>query len=67
MRRDIIAPREGWQDKVEALGFGFHTIDGQAYWREDACYVFDEAAVDTLEAATAAHAYGARRRAQQHS
>jgi glutathionylspermidine synthase len=53
MRRESIAPREGWQARVEALGFGFHTINGQAYWREDACYVFDEAAVDTLEAATA--------------
>jgi len=53
MRRISIAPREGWQRDVEALGFGFHTIDGQPYWREDAYYAFDAEAVDRVEAATA--------------
>lgn len=52
MRRQIIAPRDNWRHDVEALGFGFHTIDGQAYWREDACYVFDADAIDEVEAAT---------------
>lgn len=52
MRRDTIRPRDNWQHEVEAIGFGFHTIDGQPYWREDACYVFDEDAIDEVEAAT---------------
>jgi len=54
MRRETIVPRKDWQTHVEAIGFGFHTIDGKTYWREDACYVFDEARVDVLESATAA-------------
>lgn len=53
MRREIITPRPDWQRHVEDIGFGFHTIDGQAYWREDACYVLDGAAIDVIEAATA--------------
>jgi glutathionylspermidine synthase len=52
MRRETLVPRNDWHSRVEALGFGFHTINGQAYWREDACYVFDEAAIDTVESAT---------------
>ena len=52
MRRERITPRSDWQARVEAIGFGFHTIEGQTYWREDACYVFDEDAVETLETAT---------------
>lgn len=53
MRRERMVPRADWQARVEAIGFGFHTLDGQPYWREDACYVFDESAIDALEAATA--------------
>ncbi|MDY1549732.1 glutathionylspermidine synthase family protein [Luteibacter sahnii] len=53
MRREAIAPRPNWEREVEALGFGFHTLDGRPYWREDACYVFDAAAIDAVEAATA--------------
>jgi len=37
---------------VEALGFNFHTIDGQPYWRDDVCYVFEAHEVDAIEAAT---------------
>jgi glutathionylspermidine synthase len=53
MRRERITPRADWQREVESIGFGFHTIDGQPYWREDACYVFDADAIDEVEAATA--------------
>lgn len=53
MRRERISPRPDWHQRVEAIGFGFHTLDGKPYWREDACYVFGEAEIDTLEAATA--------------
>lgn len=52
MRREIIRPRANWQAEVESIGFGFHTIDGQPYWREDACYVFDADAIDEVETAT---------------
>ncbi|HZP68257.1 MAG TPA: glutathionylspermidine synthase family protein [Rudaea sp.] len=52
MRRETRTPREGWQQRVESLGFDFHTIDGEPYWREDACYRFTADEVDTLEEAT---------------
>ncbi len=49
--------RLDWREKVEALGFYFHTIDGQPYWDESASYVFSAKEVDTLEiAADALHA-----------
>ncbi len=53
MRREVASPRADWRDKVEALGFDFHTIDGEAYWREDVCYAFTADEIDTLEDATA--------------
>src|SRR5579859_1095662 len=52
MRRETRTPRTGWQERLESLGFHFHTIDGQPYWREDACYVFDAREIDVVEAAT---------------
>ena len=53
MRRDTITPRRDWRERVEALGFDFHTIDGEPYWREDVCYRFTADEIDTLEDATA--------------
>lgn len=53
MRREISTQRPEWRDKVEALGFDFHTIDGEPYWREDVCYHFSSDEIDTLEDATA--------------
>jgi glutathionylspermidine synthase len=52
MRREPSAERPDWRARVEALGFDFHTIDGEPYWREDACYRFSARQVDELEAAT---------------
>ena len=52
MRRESLIPRPDWPEKVEALGFGFHSIDG-VYWDERACYRFTAEEVDRLEAATA--------------
>ena len=52
MRRLNAVIREDWKKKVEALGFGFHTMDG-TYWDESAYYQFSGAEVDVLEAATA--------------
>jgi len=52
MQRLSITPRENWQQKVEAVGLTFHTLDnGQPYWDESATYEFTAAEVDTLEAA----------------
>ena len=52
MQRLSITPRENWQQKVEAVGLTFHTLDnGQPYWDESATYEVTAAEVDTLEAA----------------
>jgi glutathionylspermidine synthase len=52
MQRENRVPRIDWPQKVEELGFYFHSIDG-VYWDERACYRFTAAEVDALEAATA--------------
>jgi glutathionylspermidine synthase len=52
MRRVALVPRSGWVERVERLGFSFHT--GEApYWDESACYELTAAEVDVLEATTA--------------
>lgn len=57
MRRERRAPRAQWRERVEATGFGYHTLDGAPYWVEDACYRFSLAEVDAIEdAANALHA-----------
>ncbi|MBC8022267.1 MAG: glutathionylspermidine synthase family protein [Burkholderiales bacterium] len=53
MQRETLAPRSGWPEKVEALGLSYHTIAGDTYWDESACYRFSAAEVDRLEEATA--------------
>ncbi|QJR16429.1 glutathionylspermidine synthase family protein [Usitatibacter palustris] len=52
MKREERVPRPDWPQKVEALGFHFHSMDG-VYWDERACYRFTAAQVDRLELATA--------------
>jgi len=54
MERRTIQPRLGWQERVESAGMSFHTIDGQTYWDESACYRFSSAEIDELEIATIA-------------
>ena len=51
MERQTLVPRPDWRQKVESLGFLFHTADG-LYWDESACYRFSSDEVDQLEAAT---------------
>jgi glutathionylspermidine synthase len=53
MQRESLRARAGWTGKVEALGLSYHTLGGDTYWDESACYRFSAAEVDTLEAATA--------------
>ena len=51
MKRNLIAPRKGWQQKVEEIGFSFHSLESP-YWDESVYYEFSMAEVDTLEKAT---------------
>jgi len=51
MKRKTTTPRPDWQSKVEALGFGFHTLD-TTYWDESAYYEFKMSEIDTIEKAT---------------
>ena len=53
MERIITPPRFDWQEKVESCGMAYHTIDGQTYWDETACYTFSSSQIDELEQATA--------------
>lgn len=51
MRRVACEPREGWRDKLAALGLDMAPATSP-YWNEEAAYVFDESEVETLHAAT---------------
>ncbi|MBL8993954.1 MAG: glutathionylspermidine synthase family protein [Spirochaetia bacterium] len=51
MKRISLAPRPEWQGQMEELGFNYHTIEGETYWDESACYTFTAAQIDTVEAA----------------
>ncbi len=57
MKRITIQPRSGWQTKLDALGFDWHTAptaDNAAgtYWDESAYWQLSAEEVDLLEAAT---------------
>ena len=52
MRRMTLDPRPNWQKRVEEYGLHFHTLNGEPYWDESACYVFSQYEVDTIERAT---------------
>jgi hypothetical protein len=57
MLRVTTPARDGWQRTVESQGLTFHTLGGEPYWDESACYLFRPAEIDTLEeAAQALHA-----------
>jgi len=64
MRRVHQIPRLDWRDRLEWLGFTFHSIDPMgvdlskstekfAYWREDVAYQFSADQIDALESAGA--------------
>jgi glutathionylspermidine synthase len=40
MRRLACPERDDWRLTAEQAGFDFHTIDGERYWDERACYAF---------------------------
>jgi glutathionylspermidine synthase len=51
MHRITCDPRVGWQKRVEEHGLHFHTLNGDKYWDESACYQLTSYEVDTLEEA----------------
>lgn len=51
MRRDGVEPRPDWRERVERIGFDFHTIAGRTYWDESAVYTFESREIGTLKAA----------------
>lgn len=50
--RFSIKPRQNWQEKVEKIGFDWHTVDHVPYWDESAYWHFTDAEVDAMEHAT---------------
>jgi glutathionylspermidine synthase len=54
VRRLTIDPRHGWQKKVEKYGFYYHTLKGEVYWDESACYQFTAHEIDSIDLATEA-------------
>lgn len=51
MKRRTTTPRSDWREKVEAVGFTYHTHDTGPYWDESVHYEFTAAEVDELETA----------------
>ena len=52
MQRIFTTPRTNWQQKLEQVGFGFHSTD-MPYWDESAYYSFTLAEIEQIEKATA--------------
>lgn len=50
MERIAITPRPDKKEKLEKIGFSFHSWD--SYWREDVCYRFMADEIDMLESVT---------------
>ncbi|HEY7771758.1 MAG TPA: glutathionylspermidine synthase family protein [Marinagarivorans sp.] len=46
MKRIPIRERADWQAQAEAVGFDFHTIEGEPYWDESAYYQFSLAQIE---------------------
>lgn len=53
MQRIPISERPDWRRKAEEYGFNFHTLYGEPYWSEEACYRFTLPQIDYLENVTA--------------
>lgn len=49
MERLPIKERPDWREKVESIGFDFHTIDAAPYWDENAYYRFTSAEIDIID------------------
>ena len=51
MKRHTINPRANWQNKVEDIGFGFHSLDSK-YWDESVFYELSLKEVEIIERTT---------------
>lgn len=51
MKRILVNPRPNWQERLDKIGFYYHSLNGN-YWQEQACYVFNLQQIETLELAT---------------
>jgi glutathionylspermidine synthase len=49
MKRHQIEVRENWRDKVEKLGFSYHTLGNVTYWDESAYYEIERREADRIE------------------
>ncbi|WP_294317811.1 glutathionylspermidine synthase family protein [uncultured Chryseobacterium sp.] len=52
MKRTASPFRKNWEEKLEALGFGYHSLEG-LYWDESHYYELSIQEIDTIEKATA--------------
>ena len=52
MIRKKISRRTNWIQKVEQLGFSFHSIDDKTYWDESTCYEFSYKQISIIENAS---------------
>jgi len=52
VRRTRLDPRPDWQARVEKYGLHYHTLRGEPYWDETACYHFTPFEIDTIERAS---------------
>jgi glutathionylspermidine synthase len=51
MKRHTCEPRTGWRERVEAVGFNYHSHEDRPYWDESACYELTAHEVTALESA----------------
>lgn len=51
MKRNAVSQRDNWQERMDEIGFTFHT-PGSTYWCEDAYYEFSSNQVDHIEEVT---------------
>ncbi len=59
MLRINVPERPQWKTLAKELGFHFHTIDGEPYWKEDAYYQFTLEQVEQEAAASTQSSSGA--------
>jgi glutathionylspermidine synthase len=52
MKRITLEPRADWRQRVESVGMDYHSIDGECYWDESACYRFSRSQIDILDDVT---------------
>lgn len=53
MKVKKITADTNWQDRLESLGFGYHTDENTPYWIEDYYYSISDTFADNVHAATA--------------